>query len=303
MALLLHGTEPGTAPTWITAIAPTPEELARLRDELGFDGSVLAHALDPNERPRVKTVGGTTFVVLRAPCAMAPGALVPYATAPLGVVVGRRCGLTIAAREGALVRKLAADADRGTGSELQHHIVLRALELTAEDFLARLDEVNAAVDVLEERLQRSLGNREVLALLRYQKCLVHFTAVLESTHAMLERIQKIPAFRVDPEDAEWVEDVLVEFRQALDTSAMSRNVMGEMMDAFASIISNNLNAVMKFLAAATVVLTFPVLVASFWGMNVALPLARAPHAFALLLAGSAALSLVVALYFHRRGWL
>jgi magnesium transporter len=278
---------------WITAIAPTEEELAELK---GFDAELVAHGLDPHERPRVRTRGQATLTILRAPLHDA-GAPVPYTSTPVALIMQGDRGLTLAQRDSPVIRELAAH------SGPHHHMVFQALEVIAEAFLDHIAEIRQKVDDLEQRLGRSLENREVLELLRYQKSLVDFCDALEAMHVTVERMQKMPAFRVEARDEEWMEDVLIELRQALETAQMFRDVMSEMMDAFASIISNNLNVVMKFLAAVTVILTFPILVASIYGMNVELPWQRSSYAFALTMGASLVVSLAVAILFRRRNWL
>jgi magnesium transporter len=307
MPLALHGTVPGlpgeSRPLWITAIAPTALELTRLSDEFGFDIEVLEHVLDPHERPRVRERGRTVLVVLRMPVFEGDGASVPYRTTPLGIVLGPSCGLTLCARESELTRRLGEYAEREVTHDVRHRMLLQAMELTGDAFLGSLDAVNGAVDAIEDRLQRSLENREVLQLLRYQKSLVDFAMALDGMHLLLQRFQGFEAFQVADEDRGWLEDVLVEFRQALDVSTMSRDVLSETMDAFATIISNNLNVVMKFLAAIAVILTFPVTLASFYGMNIPLPGQHSPHAFTWSVVASVAVGVLIAAYFRARRWL
>jgi magnesium transporter len=320
MTLLTHGVppEPGAPPDataahawatrctqWVTAIDPTAEDLVRLR-EMGFDADALVHALDPHERPRVRTSRDDAqdlFVVLRAPWFAGVHADVPFVTVPIGLVVRSGCGLTICTRDLELVRTLAARIDAGPRRDLRAAVVLHALELVAESFLEHLDRINGTVDLVEDQLQSSLENRQLFELLKYQKSLVYFTSALEAMQHVVERLEHAIAPRLAADDLAELEDIRIELRQALDVSTTSRNVMSEMMDAFASIISNNLNVVMKFLAATTVVLTFPVTVASFYGMNVSIPGAHHPNAFAWSLAVSLVISVAVAAYFRRRGWL
>jgi magnesium transporter len=302
MTLRMHRPSPDRGAVWITAIDPTEDELRRLEVDAGFDREALRHALDRNERPRVRIMGETTFVLLRLPRVEAQMDIV-FSTVPLGFLLGPTCGLTICVRDESVVRELAAYAEAEANHDPRHRVVLRGLELTAESFLRQLDRIGVAVDAVERRLQRSLENREVLELLTYQRSLVHFTGVLDAMHLLLERMQKMPELEVGAKNEGWLEDIRVEFHQALDTSVMSRDVLSEMMDAFASIISNNLNVVMKFLVAVTVVLTFPVMLASFYGMNVKLPGQGSPYAFAGTIAVSAAMSVAVAWYFRRRQWL
>jgi magnesium transporter len=209
--------------------------------------------------------------------------------------------VTIAVGPDEVVRDVLRRPD--LAPEQTHRFVLLLLLCTADRFLAHLREVEREVAALEDQLQSSLANEEVLGLLRYQKGLVHFTTALASNRILLERIQKDPGIGLSPEDHDLLEDVLVEFRQAAETSAVASDILSQMMDAFASIISNNLNVVMKFLASLTLIVAVPTLVASFYGMNVGLPGAHSPAAFAVLAGVSAMASIALAWLFARRRWL
>jgi magnesium transporter len=180
------------------------------------------------------------------------------------------------------------------------------LQLTwelARSYLAALERTQVEVDRLEEQLKRSLRNREVLELLRHQKSLVYFTTALTGNELVLERLHKGRLLPWTPEDEDLLEDVRIELRQAIEMVEIAEGILAEMMDAFASIVSNNLNGVMKVLTAATILLAIPTLVASLWGMNVTLPFGTAPWAFAALCAGCALGVAVLAWLFRRRGWL
>jgi magnesium transporter len=142
-----------------------------------------------------------------------------------------------------------------------------------------------------------------MQLLRYEKSLVYFTTALKSNELVLERLGKGHILGWPPEEADLLEDVSVEIRQAIEMVDISQNILSQMMDAFASIVSNNLNEVMKILTAATIIVAFPTLIASLYGMNVALPGARHPLAFAAVLAGSFLVAALLALILRRKKWL
>ncbi len=303
MPLLIHAAQGNATPRWVTAIAPTPDEIETLRREHGFSAELLDHALDPNERSRVRVMNGSTFLVLRVPWFEGARSAEPYTTIPLGLQLGGPTGLSICGRDTPLIRRLAEAVDQHRETALAPHVVLSALELTADDYQKQLDKINHTVDEIEERLQRSLGNREVRELLRYQKSLVYFTTALDAMSLMLERLERLPELQLSAAHQHWLEDVRIELHQALDTSITSRNVMSEMMDAFASIISNNLNVVMKFLAAVTVVITLPGTIASFYGMNVDLPGQHSPWAFGGVVGASILVSVLLLAYFRKRNWL
>jgi len=310
MTLVLHhsGASPEAgsgALTWLSAVSPSSEERRRLQEEFGFDAELIDHALDPNERPRISRTKESklTFVVLRVPWFEGPNAEVPYTTVPVGLILGGATNLVICARDAPMALELLRFAEQPAERGGFQRTLLRALELTAEAYLTSLDAIAEAVDKVEAQLQRSFENREVLQLLRYQKSLVFFTSALGAMHRMLERLDHIPSLRVSAEDEMWLEEVKVEFQQALDTSVMARDVLSETMDAFASIISNNLNFVMKFLATAAMVLAVPTMIASIYGMNVRLPGQDAPHTFWGIMLGSVLLSAIAAGYFRWRRWI
>ncbi|MDP2898208.1 MAG: magnesium transporter CorA family protein, partial [bacterium] len=150
---------------------------------------------------------------------------------------------------------------------------------------------------------KSLTNEALLHLLDLEKGLVFFTTSIRSNELMMERLQKSQQLKMSPEDQEFLEDVIVDNRQAIEMADIYSNILSGMMDAFASIISNNLSIVLKFLTSVTIILMVPTLVASIYGMNVPLPFQRSPHAFLLTMTASLALSLGSVILFRKRHWL
>jgi magnesium transporter len=192
---------------------------------------------------------------------------------------------------------------RGISTAKRNRFLLHLFLLTAQQYLVDLRAINKAVDALEDKLQASLRNREVLELLKYQKSLTYFTTALKANQLMMDRLQKGQMFKMFPDDEDLLEDALTEIGQAIEMTNISSGILSQMMDAFASIISNNLNAVMKFLASVTIILALPTLVASIYGMNVTLPLSGHPSAFWAVLGFAVVVSLLVVVIFWRRDWL
>lgn len=160
-----------------------------------------------------------------------------------------------------------------------------------------------ATESLEDKLQRSLRNHELLELLKYQKSLVYFTTGLKSNELMIQRLQRSQMFEVYPEDRDLLDDVLTETVQASEITLIDSNILNQMMDAFASIISNNQNSVMKFLASMTVIVSLPTVVSGLFGMNVPVPFANEPWGYYAILGGAALLALGVGFFFWRKDWL
>jgi len=226
----------------------------------------------------------------------------PYTTAPLGIILTRDHVVTVARVQNGVMHGLLSGRVRGLSTVKQNRFVLHLLLVTAQKYLAYLRDLNRSVDTIEDRLQASLRNREVHELLKHQKSLVYFTTALKQNELMLRRLQRSKLFESYPEDGELLDDVMTEVQQAIEMTDISSNILSNMMDAFASIISNNLNVVMKFLASVTIVMSVPTMVASFYGMNVALPLASYPYAFAMTLGVSLVISLLVVLVFRKKDW-
>jgi magnesium transporter len=287
---------------WINLINPTSEEITWLQS-LEIPQDYITYPLDIDERPRTERENGELLIVLRIPFYEGPSADIPYTTIPLGIILNDRYLVTVCKRENEILEEFASGRMRSLATGKRLRFVLRLLLSTATKYLVFLREINRTVEALEDQLQLSTRNKEVLELLKYQKSLTYFTTALKSNELMMERLQRSQIFKAYPEDEDLLEDVLTENQQAIEMTNISSNILSGMMDAFASIISNNLNGVMKFLAAITVVLSLPTMIASFYGMNVDLPLDHLPLAYIYPLLSSLIICIVVVIVFYRRDWL
>lgn len=286
---------------WINVVDPTPEELAQLR-ELSVPLEFITYPLDLDERPRIEREDGETMILLRVPFYQGPNADVPFTSIPMGIVMDGQWIMTVCRYDHDLLRELAAGKVRGLSTAKRNRFILQVLLAAASKYLLYLREINRTVDHLEDQLQMSMQNRELLGLLKYQKSLVYFTTALKANELMMERLHRSGFFRTYPDDEDLLEDVLTENQQAIEMTNIASNILSSMMDAFASIISNNVNAVMKFLAAATIVIALPTLVASLYGMNVPLPFSNQPWAFVMIMIVAMSISALVTRLFVKRGW-
>lgn len=287
---------------WLHVSDPTPDEVTWLERQVGVPPMFLPHALDVDEVARVdRDGGGAVLVMVRAPLHQGPGHDLPYRSTSLALVISGPRLITIARREPPVIDVLRMSP--GLDPARPHRFILQLVFCLAESFLVHLRRLDADVDRLEDELQASLRNQAVLALLKLQKGLVHFTTALKSDEILLERLEADPPLEVAPEDRALLEDAQVELRQAIETSRVTSEILGNMMDAFASIISNNLNVVMKVMTALMIVISIPATLAAFYGMNVALPGQAHPWAFAGIVAASATVAVAVLWVFRRRQWL
>ena len=286
---------------WINVVDPSPGEVTRLADTLQVPQDFISYPLDMDERARVEKENGATLIVLRVPLFQGEDSDVPYVTVPLGIVLTDWFVATVCKVETSVVQDLCQARELSTGK--RNRFILRVLRITANRYLQNLRKIDAIVDMLEDRLHHSQRNRELLELLKYQKSLVYFTTALKSDELILRHLQKSQLFQQFPEDLDLLEDVLTEVQQAIEMTNISGNILSQMMDAFASIISNNLNGVMKFLASVTIILSLPTMIASFFGMNVRVPLGQWAWGFPAILAGCVLVCVGVAVLFWRKDWL
>ena len=300
-----HGLEAIDEPvnnSWINVIDPTTDEIEQIA-AMGIPQDFITYPLDVDERARSEREDdGTLLVLLRVPYFQGIRADVPYITIPLGVITNGKIIVTVCRRQNEILQEFASGRVRNLETSKRNRFILRLLLASAGRFLSYLREINRIADTLEDQLQASLRNRELLELLKYQKSLVYFTTALKSNELMMERLQRWQFFRMYEEDEDLLEDVITENQQAIEMTNISTNILTSTSDTFASIISNNQNAVMKFLASATIVVNLPTIVYSFFGMNVDLPFEHLAFAPWLILAISLALSIVVIAIFLRRDW-
>ncbi len=297
---LLQMSEP-TEGCWINVVDPTPDELKTL---ISYDlpHDYLTYPLDLDERARSERENGELLIILRIPFFQGQAADVPYATIPLGIILNNKYLVTVCRINHDILREFSSGHVKGLSTGKRQRFVLRILLASANKFLSYLREINKVVDALEDQLQQSTRNKEVLELLKYQKSLTYFATALKSNELMMERLERSKLFQAFPEDEDLLDDVLTENQQAIEMTNISSNILSGMMDAFASIISNNLNGVMKILAGITIILALPTMVASFYGMNVNLPLEGLTYAFPLILGIAFALTLGIVYIFWKRDW-
>ena len=286
---------------WINAINPTGAEIAQLQ-AIGIPQDYITYPLDLDERSRTERENGELLIVTRIPYFQGETSDIPFITIPLGIILTDLYLITVCKYENEILREFANGRVRGLITSKRLRFVLRLLLTTASKYLTYLREITKVVDELEDQLQQSTRNREVLELLKYQKSLTFFTTALKSNELMMERLQRSQLFKTFPEDEDLLDDVLTENQQAIEMTNIASNILSSMMDAFASIISNNLNSVMKLLAAITIVLSLPTMIASFYGMNVRLPLEENANAFLFPLAFAFIVSLAAVYFFWKQDW-
>lgn len=286
---------------WIHAVNPDEAEIEQLL-KWGVPKEGINSALDVNELARVEKEDGATFIILRVPFFLGDQMDIPYTTVPLGVITSSKWIVTISSKSTELMRESRKSKEHPLHTKKHNTFILHILYNTAKLYLQHLNSINAIVDNLEDRLSVSIRNKELFQLLKYQKSLTFFSTALKTNSLMIERLQRLRLFQKYDEDQDLLDDVLTENLQAMEMTNISSNILSQMMDAFASMISNNQNNVIKVLTSVTIIMSMPVIVASIFGMNIALPFQDHPNAIWITLGISLFLAFVAALIFRKKDW-
>jgi magnesium transporter len=288
--------ERGDAPIWVDARNVTREDIRVLESEYGVDTEIIMDILDPDELSRIDKEDAYTLIIVRLPIFISTNE-VSYFTIPLGIILFPDMVLTICWADCEVLRDLTENRVRGLSLRDLPAFVVRVLARADLIFLRYLKEINRRSSAIELELQKSVRNLELIQLLNLEKSLVYFTTSLKSNQLLFEKLMKTRLITLDQEDRDWLEDVAIDNRQAIEMADIYSNILSGMMDAFASVISNNLSIVMKRLTVISLVLMIPTMITSFFGMNINIPLSTWSGIKALaLIVALCVLSSVVAMY-------
>ena len=296
----LEDFEPGS---WIDLVSPTEEELEQVSRELSIPLDLLKGPLDEEEKSRIDIEDGVTHVIVDMPILVRTEEEQGYDTIPLGMLVHLDYFVTTCLRPNPILGEFEREAVRGFATFKKTRFLFQILQQISAFYLRYLGRIDRETEKLERELRVSMKNAEIFDLLGLQKSLVYFTTSLHSNEVVLQKLMRTKALKMYEEDQDLLEDVIVENKQASEMAKIYADTLSAMMDAFTSVISNNLNGVMKFLTSVTILLSIPTIIASIWGMNVDLPFQQYAHAFTLTIVIWLVISLAFAVVFWRRRYL
>lgn len=276
--------------TWINLVNPTKEELDKVHNEVGVDMDFLLAPLDDEESSRIERDNNQVFILVDVPMVEEEDGSYVYYTLPLGIILVDGKLITVCLKENAIFEQFQKSKAKTFNTFKRNRFVLQILYRIATRYLLYLKQIDKMSNEIQRRLHQSTKNKELFQLLDLEKSLVYFSTSLKANKIVLEKLLKTDALKLYPDDEELLEDVLIENKQAIEMASIYSNILSGMMDAFASVISNNLNIIMKVLTSITIVMAIPTMLASFYGMNVGLPLQDSPYAFLVVLGTSIVLS-------------
>lgn len=288
---------------FIRVINPTQEEIDFLIDKFKIPADLIIDILDPDERSRMEFENDQVYIIQRIPVQNQVNGI-PYMTIPQGIILANDAVISICSRENEIFYEVTNSArNRRLILNSKINLMLSLFIYTTFTFHKYLKIINNQTSDFERDLERSTRNEELHRLLKMEKCLVYFTTSLKSNELLYLRLQNSKYLKENEYDEDLLEDVLIENRQAIEMAGIYSDILSGMMDAFASIISNNLNIVMKQLTIVTIILMIPTLVASIFGMNVPNFMEKNPFAIWGILLVSVILSIIGVIMFRRRRWL
>ena len=287
---------------WVNVVCPDNDDFDFLTRTLHVPESFLNDIADTDERPRTDTEGEWMLAILRIPVQNREGENFPFSTVPIGIITNRETVVSVCYRENDLLPDFI-EHTRRKGIEVRNELdlTLRLIYSSSVWFLKYLKQINLDINAAETGLERSIRNEDLLQLMKLQKTLVYFNTSIRGNEVMIGKLRNI--FQdTDALDKDLVEDVIIELKQALNTVNIYSDILTGTMDAFASIISNNVNAIMRRMTSLSITLMIPTLIASFYGMNVNIPLGQMPFAFGLIILCSAVLTAIVFVIFRKIKW-
>ncbi|MNM58097.1 Magnesium transport protein CorA [compost metagenome] len=271
----LENIEPGC---WINVVAPTEQEIILLAKKTGVPLEFLKAPLDDEETSRIDIIDNNILVIVDIPFTEMEDNSLTYDTYPLGIIHTEKEIITVCLKNSKILTDFAKGDIRSFYTFKRSRFILQILNRISTYYLLYLRQIDKKSVMVEKKLHKSMKNKELIQLLSLEKSLVYFSTSLKSNEITLEKMLKMQIMQKYPEDNDVLEDVIIENKQAIEMSGIYSDILAGTMDAFASVIANNLNIVMKVLASVTIVMSIPNMISGIFGMNVGgNPLLESPY--------------------------
>ena len=292
--------------SWINMVNPTDEEINKVCQAVKIKEDFIRYSLDYEEKARIdeEDEDGTILFVVDVPIIEKEKESEIYTTMPLGMIVVRdEYFITVSLKKNFIIESFEKKRVKGFSTYKKSRFLLQIMYTNAAHYLTYLKQINKETEIAESILKNSMKNRELLKLLSLEKGLVYFTTSLKSNEVVMEKTLRGKILKLYDEDEDILEDAIIENKQAIEMSKIYTDILNGTMDAYASIISNNLNGVMKFLTSITIILAVPTMISSFWGMNVELPFQHNSMGFVIMIFIAVISTLLVTWWLNKKDML
>lgn len=270
--------------SWINIVAPSSEELILISKKTGVSLDFLRAALDDEETSRIDIEDDTLLVIVDIPFTEMEDNSLTYDTYPLAIIHTDKQLITVCLKNSKILTDFANEKIKSFYTFKKSRFILQILNRISTYYLLYLRQIDKKSLMIEKRLHKSMKNRELIQLHSLEKSLVYFSTSLKANEITLEKMLKLDIMQKYEADKDVLEDVIIENKQAIEMTEIYSNILASTMDFFASVISNNLNIVMKVLASVTILLAIPTIVSGIYGMNISyLPFSTGDHSFAVVM--------------------
>ena len=287
---------------WINMVSPSEKEIDEVCEKTKISDDFIRYALDYEEKARIDIEDdGTILFILDVPVIEKEQDSEIYTTMPVGLIIVRdEYFITVSLKKNKIISGLEHSVNKRIITYKKSRFIFQFFYENASVFLKYLKQINKETEVAESILKKTLQNRELLKLLNLEKSLVYFTTSLKANEVVMEKTLRGKIIKLYEEDEDLLEDAIIENKQAMEMSKIYSDILNGTMDAYASIISNNLNGVMKMLTSITIILAIPTLIASLWGMNVPVPFQNSTWGFAILSLAMVTITTITVWWLKRR---
>ena len=297
----IHQVNEASEGCWIALVNPTATEILDIAKEYNIEQDDLRAPLDEEERSRIEVEDNYTMILVDIPTIEERNDKEWYVTIPLSIIITEDIIFTVCLEDTPVLSAFMDGRVRNFYTYKKTRFILQILYKNATMYLHYLRIIDKKSEVVERKLHGSTRNQELIELLELEKSIVYFTTSLRANEVVLEKLLKTESIQRFPEDEDLLEDVIIENKQAIEMANIYSGILSGMMDAFASVISNNLNIVMKFLATVTIVMAIPTMIFSAYGMNLNwLPFAQSQWGFFAVIGLSLLISMIVAIIFSKK---
>lgn len=291
--------EPGC---WINIVAPSEEDLLLISRKTRVSLDFLKSALDEEETSRIDMEDNNLLVIVDIPFTEMEANSLTYDSYPLAIIHTESLIITVCLKNSKILTDFIDRKIKSFFTFKRSRFILQILYRIASYYLLYLRQIDKKSVMIEQRLHKSMKNKELIQLLSLEKSLVYFSTSLKSNEITLEKMLKLELLQKYPQDQDILEDVIIENKQAIEMANIYSNILSGTMDAFASVISNNLNIVMKLLASITIVMSIPNIIFGSFGMNVnGIPFSSSPSAFWIVYCVAAVTCLTAIVILRKRG--
>lgn len=286
---------------WINLVNPSDKEVAYVSRLSNIEDDIIKSALDDEERSRVEKEDDFLLVLMDIPVIEEEDDYYSYFTVPLGTIVKDDLFITVGLKDTAILRDFVRGRVKNFCTFKKTRFLFQILNNVAAKFLTYLKQIDKASQRIQNELHKSTRNKELIQMLDLENSLVYFSTSLAGNDSVINRLLSSKnLIRMYEEDTDLLEDVAVDTKQAIEMCSIYRDILSGTMDAYASVISNNLNIVMKILTSVTLVISIPTLIASIFGMNTWVPGEGTKIGFWIVLGVSITLSFVLAIFLHKK---